>query len=211
MEATKVLSNGWAISKPTDATPYGQTLFSASHTYNEGTLTFQNVLGGSYGTLDDDLNATSLQQALNVHKSGIYLQNGDRVDTPFKYTLMVGRRLAVTARSILNTKGTQVGMFSGTGSNATQLNTFNYEGNVVEILENSYFGMIDPISGETIGSDTMWMLINTEGMKEAKALRKVMLQDAEVSVWKNNSNKNTITDINVMADFVHVGAEYYIV
>jgi hypothetical protein len=73
--------------------PYGQALFSASHPYGSGANagTFQNVLGGSYGTLNDDLNATSLQAALNVHKQSIRLQNGDRVDTPSKYILLVSR------------------------------------------------------------------------------------------------------------------------
>lgn len=211
MEATKVLTTGWSITEATDATPYGQTLFASTHPYAEGTATFQNILGGSYGTLDDDLNATSLQAALNVHKSGIFLQNGDRVDTPAKFTLMVSRKLAVTARALLNTKGTQVSMFSGTGSNATQVNQFNFDGNVVEILENPYLGAQDKRSGETIGTETMWFLINQEGMKAAKALRKVILQNPKVSVWTNNSNKNTITDIVCKADFLHVGAESFVV
>jgi hypothetical protein len=210
-EATKVIANGWTIEKPTDATPYGQTLFASTHPYLEGTATFQNILGGSYGTLDDDLNATSLQHALNVHKSAIFLQNGNRVDTPSKYTLMVSRKLAVTARQILNTKGTQVSMFSGAGSNATQVNQFNFDGNVVEILENPFLGAKDGRSGETIGSEDMWFVINAEAMKEAKALRKVILQSPKMTVWTNNSNKNTITDLVCKADFVHIGAESFIV
>lgn len=212
-EATKVIANGWNIYKPTDATPYGQTLFANTHPYAEWTATFQNILGGAgeFGTADKVLSAISLQNALNVHKSGIFLQNGNRVNTPNKWTLMVSRKLAVTARSILNTKGTQVSMFSGTGSNATQINQFNFDGNVVEILENPFLGAKDTRTGEVVGSEDMWFLINTEGMKEAKALRKIILQDAKVSVWTDHSNKNTITDIVCKADFIHVGAETFIV
>lgn len=212
-EATKVITSGWSITEPTDATPYGQTLFANTHPYADGTLTFQNILGGAteFGTADKVLSATSLQNALNVHKSGIFLQNGNRVETPNKWTLMVSRKLAVTARSILNTAGNQVTTFSGTGSNATQLNTFSFEGNMVEILENPFLWSKDVRTGETLGTEDMWFLINTEGMKSAKALRKVILQDPKVSIWTNQSNKNTITDIVCKADFLHVGAESFIV
>ena len=44
-----------------------------------------------------------------------------------------------------------------------------------------------------------------------RPLRKIILQDAKVSVWTDHSNKNTITDIVCKADFIHVGAETFIV
>ena len=210
MEATKVVTNGFTNTAFNSSTPYGLSLFNASHPYAEGTQTFRNIMGGSYGTTDKALSALSLQDMLNLHKSGIFLQNGDRIDTPGSWTLMVSRKNAVTARGILNTPGNQVSQFSGTWANPTQINTFYFNGNTVEILENPWLGYVDQKSGEVIGTELQWFLINTEGMKAAKALRKITLQDPQLSTWTNNANKTTVSDVNVMADFIHVGAEYFI-
>jgi hypothetical protein len=215
IEALEVLTKGTLTTSsfgPGSRTPYGQPLFSNAHPYGDGANagTFQNILGGSYGTANKVLSTTSLQDALNIHKASIRLQNGDRIDTPSKYVLAVSRAEAVNARKILNTAGSQVGIFSGTGTNATQLNQFSFNGNMVEILELPYLGM-QKADGSYVGTNTTWFLMNTEGLKKAKALKKVQLWDAEVRVFENNNNGNTSIGVDMAFACEHVGAESYIV
>jgi hypothetical protein len=188
-------------------------LFSASHPYGQGINagTFQNVLGGTgLGTLNGVLNATNLQGALQVQKTQLRMQNGDRVDTPSKYILLVSRANAVTARSILNTAGNQVGVYAGTGSNAALLNTFSYQGNTVEIMELPYLGGKDK-SGNTIGSDAMWFLLNAEGAEMARAMRKITLWDAEFGTYVNESNKKSFVTVDMAFTVDHFGAEAFVV
>lgn len=214
MVATELLTKGFSVSAsngPGSATPYGQALFSASHPYGQGANagTFQNVLGGSYGTLNDDLNATSLQAALNVLKN-TRLQNGDRVDTPSTYKLLVSRANAVTARALLNTAGNQVGIYAGTGSNAALLNTFSFQGNKVEIVEVPYLGATKK-DGTTVGTDAMWFLMNAEGANLAGAMRVIKLYDAEIGAYTNDSNSNSYIKIDMAFAVDHFGAEPFIV
>lgn len=213
--STELFSLGFAVvatNGPGSATAYGQPLFSASHPYGSGVTagTFQNVLGGSYGTLNDDLNATSLQAALNVHKQSLRMQNGDRIDTPSKYILLVPRALAVTARSLLNTAGNQVGVYAGTGSNASLLNTFSYQGNTVEIMELPYEGGKKK-NGTTVGSDTQWFLLNAEGAEMASAMRKITLWDAEFGTYTNDSNKTSYVTVDMAFTIDHFGLEAFVV
>lgn len=214
--ALKVLTQGFSISAtngPGSATAYGQALFSAAHPYGQGVTagTFQNVLGGTwFGTLNGVLNATNLQGALNVLKQSCRLQNGDRVDTPSVYKLLVSRANAVNARTILNTANSQAGMFAGTGSNAMLLNQFNFNGNKVEIVELPYLGGRDG-KWATIGSDTMWFVMDTEGANMAKALRMIKLYDAETGAYTNDSTKTSYVTIDLWFTVDHYGLESYIV
>jgi hypothetical protein len=64
---------------PGSATAYGVSLANASHPIMNGTSTFSNVLDGTGQTLDKALSATSLQWALDNHKTALKLQNGDFV------------------------------------------------------------------------------------------------------------------------------------
>ena len=212
---TEVLTQGWvatAANGAGSATMYGQPLFSASHPYGNGANagTFQNVLGGSYGTLDDDLNATSLQAAIDLHKSGLRLQNGDRVEIPTKYTLVVSNKLATTARKILNTAGNQVGTFAADGSNSSALNQFSFDGNKIEIVENPFFGYIRE-DGTTVGTETMWFLVNTEALEMAEALREITLYDVEATSYVNDSNNQMFVSVDMGMAFDHYGAESFIV
>lgn len=82
-------------------------MFASTHPFNRalsGAMgTYRNILGGSFGTADDGLDATSLQLAIDIHKTELKTYIGDRVGMPQTYILVVGRGLATTARNILNT------------------------------------------------------------------------------------------------------------
>lgn len=214
--ATQLFTLGWSSSAangPGSPTPYGQSLFALNHIYGGfGGLpagTFQNILGGSYGTADTALSAVTLQQMLNIHKNELKLQNGDRIDSPDKYTLMVSRSGAVNARAILNTPGNQVTMYSGTGSNANQMNTFSFMGNIVEIQEMPYLGSTKQ-DGTLIGTNNYYFLINKPYASMAGAMRLIKLWDAEVRVYQNDSNGNTFVAMDMGFAIDHYGLESYI-
>ena len=187
-------------------------MFSAAHPYGNGANagTFRNILGGSFGTADDDLNAISLQFALDIQKAELRLQNANLVNTPSKYLLLVSRSLSQVAREILNTAGNQVGVYSGTGTNAAQLNTFSFKGNIVEIVEMPQLGMTLK-DGTAVGTGDYWFVLNAENAQLAAAMRMITLYDAEVEVYENHSNKNSYVSIDLGFAVDHYGAESYIV
>lgn len=208
MEAVELLTKGFSITSsygPGSATPNGKALFAADHPYGEGANagTFSNVISGA-------LTAITLQNALNAHKSALRLQNGDRVDTPSVYKLYVSRAGAVNARQILNTAGNQVGIYSGTGTNAMQLNQFSFQGNKIELVELPFLGTTKK-DGTTVGTDVMWFLCNAEMAEAARAFRVIKLYDAEVGAYTNESNKKSYITLDFSEAVDHYGAESYIV
>jgi len=210
IEAMKLLTEGWTSTEaagPGSATPYGQPLFSSAHPYGNGANagTFSNVLT----TPDEALSESSLQDALDKIKQ-TRLQNADRVMTPRVYKLVVSRVNAVTARSILNTPGNQVNMYSGTGSNANQMNTFSFSGNMVEIVELDQLGLITK-DGSTIGDDNYWFLMNAEGCNTARAARHINLYEAEVKMYENDSNNNRYVQLDLGFAIDHYGLEAFVV
>jgi len=156
------------------------------------------------------LNATSLQFALDLHKAELKLQNADFVDSPQVYKLYVSRALATTARSILNTPGSQAGVYAGTGNNANLANTFGFNGNMVEIVELPELGSILK-DGTVVGSNNYWFVHNQEFSTIAAAMRMITLYDAEVEVYENHSNKNTFVSVDLGFAIDHYGAESFIV
>ncbi len=205
--ATKVFTNG--LNGVGTTTMNGQQLFSTAHPFLQGisiASTFRNVLGGSYGTQDDDLNATSLQHALNLHKVGLRLNNGDRTMRPTKYTLMCGYGLETTARGVLNDGS----MFAGTGSNANLLNTFNFKNNTVELLAHPVIWMYDKTNTQ-IGLDSHWYLVNAEAAREAAALRHIVLNPGELTTWIDEDTGTRYVKFYESYAFDHYGMEAYVV
>lgn len=214
IEATLLLSKGFSVTStygPGSATPGGQSLFDTDHPYNNGASTFRNVLGGAYGTLNDNLSATSLQNALDILKLETKTQRGHKVMKPSgSYTLIIPTELEVTAGTVLNTAGTSAGIYSGTGSNAALLNTFYFAGNKVTFISNPWFNYTTAEKG-TIGNGTNWFLMNAEQMKEQRALRYISLNEGEFEVWYDEHTKNRYASMYHACAFDHFGAEAYIV
>lgn len=215
-EATKVLTKWWentAPNGPGSSTAYGNALFSASHVYKNGLQgaeqTFRNILGGSYGTADAALSSTTLQHMLNMHKSELKLYSGDRVAIPNEYLLVTSRLNGTNARTILNTNTSMVGKYSGVGSNAMQLNSFDFEGNKVGLLEHPVIGATDKHSN-LIGGDDMYFLLNTTSISDAKALRAFELNNGEINMWyDDNTNTHFVSYYESLA-FDHFGLETYV-
>lgn len=200
---------GFSISSaygPGSATPKGQPLFSAAHPVRNGALTFRNILT----TPNQALSVASLQDALNIIKTEVKLENGYKVKPPMQgYTLYVGMDLAVTARQILNEYGTLI-QYSGVGTNANQANQFAFKGNKVTIKEVPLFGDLDK-NGQQIGLESMWFLVNEEMMGMSRAQRFVTLYDMIIKNYPNNETDAYIMDIRDAFTVDHYGAEAYIV
>lgn len=211
-EATKIYTNGFDATG--GLTPDGQFLFDDDHPYQFGSAasTFQNVLGGSYGTLNDALDATALQNALDILKKEIRLHNGDFVEWIDPIILMVSRPEGVNARSILNTQNQMAGEFSGdtSNNNAMVLNTFSFEGNSVAILENPALGASEK-DGTTIGADTNRFTINMQPMLEAEALRNIVLDAGSIDIYEDKDTRTMFTSYMEKWTFDHFGAERYTV
>lgn len=198
-----VTASNWAWS----ATPKWQPLFSTAHTVKNWTLTFRNVLT----TPNQVLSANSLQDALTIHKWNLRWDNGLRANPPkWAFKLWVSKIWAVTARSILNTKGNQAGIFSWTWNNANQLNTFNFDWNMVEIKEIPLLWDYDK-NNNLIGSDTMWYVVNEDNLRQAKWFRMIRLYDPVVQNYYYNPTNAYVTDINLAYAMDHYWAEVAIV
>lgn len=211
-EATKLIANGFDGTSP--LTPDGQFLFDDDHPYQFGTAagTFQNILGGSYGTLNDALDATSLQFALDILKKEVRMHNGDFVERVDPIILMVSRVGGTNARSILNTQNQMAWEFSGDTSNqnAMVLNTFSFEGNQVAILENPSLWALQK-DGTTVGADTNWFTINMQPMVEAEALRNIVLDSGSIDMYEDKDTRTMFTSYMEKWTFDHFGAEKYMV
>lgn len=187
-------------------TPGGQYLFDTDHPYNAGASTFRNVLGGSYGTLDDNLSATSLQNALDIHKLELKTQRGYNTIIPEAYTLIIPRALEATAGGIINSPTQVAGMYAGTGSNSSLVNTFYFDNNKIKFVVNPFIGMVTQEKG-TIGATTNWFLANTELLKDQKALRYSVLNEGEFEMWYDEHTKQRYASYYHACSFDHYGAE----
>lgn len=212
-EATKVWTNG--LNSAGTLTFNGQYLFSTAHPFLRGLTTastFRNVLWGSYGTQDDALDANSLQNAIDLHKSGLVLNNGDRVARPAGgYTLVVGYGLEKTAQSVLNVDANNTNsIYAGTGSNSNLMNTFNFKNQKINLLAHPVIGQFDK-TGTQIGTDAYWFLVNTEMARQASALRHIVLNPWMSTMWTDDETGNLFIKFYESYAFDHYGLESYIV
>ena len=98
-------------------------MFASNHTIYKTGGTFSNLETGA-------LASANLKTAIAKHLA-IRLENGDKVDQPRKegYTLFVSPAGEMNAREILN-NGSK---FAATGSNASAMNVFEFEGSRVRL------------------------------------------------------------------------------
>lgn len=211
--ATRIYTDGYsntAANWPGSLTPYGQFLWDTDQPYGQGAGagTFRNVLGGSYGTLNSAFSTTNLQYMLDMHKAELRLQNGDRVDSPSSYKLLTSRVNAVTVREVLNTAGNSAGVYSGAANNSAELNTFNFNGNKVEIVEVPDLGRTKK-DGSVVGADTHYYLVNTDAARQAMALRVLPIIRNEVDMWYEENTKTTYVSLYDYYAMDHYGFESF--
>lgn len=213
-EMAQVIAKGWVSTSAYGSgspTPYGKALFATDHPIMNSTSSFSNVLNGTGQTANKALSATSLQWALDNHKTALRLQNGDFVgNSAGVYELRVPRALEQTARVILQNESKTNYMFAGTGDNSALLNTFTFKGNKVELK------VIEPRGrtlkdGTTLGSNTLWAVVNPEGLRQSKALRHITLWGENVETHYDFDTKNYFASIDLSFAVDHYWAHYFIV
>jgi hypothetical protein len=204
-EMVKVLANGFSGGT---LTPKGKNLFD-THTYgvtgsgNSGT--FVNFTNGAItftSSAADILAGTTRLQALINQLKGVRDENGKFVKRATVYKLLVSRANEVFWRQVLNDNS----QFSGQGSNANQENQFNFKGNLVKLEVLDLLGQPD-YAGTTIGTANMIFVINSDLMRQTKALKLFRVYPLTIESWENKSTKvitvDGIGDIGVD----HYGAE----
>jgi hypothetical protein len=201
-QIAKVYASGFAITTAYGAgspSPDGLPLFSASHLVKKTGGTYSNIATGA-------LTATTLASTIQQYKTTVKTPNGYRVKTPDIFTLLVPRALETTARVILNSSGSQAGIYAGTGSNANLLNVFSFEGSKVKLEVLDMLGEPDE-NGDVVGgskADTMWFLVNMEYALRYKAFRVFRLWDNEITMWKDDETDSFFTKLTV-----HFGVDHY--
>lgn len=193
----------------------GVALISTAHVVKSTGATYSNRMAAG-----KVLTAATLTEAIQKFKTAIKMDNGYSVKTAKVYTLYVSRALETAARVILNSTSDQAGMFAGTGSNANLLNTFNFDGNRVELVvvemlgEPDGSGITDSVVGGTTAiAATMWFLVNKEELMKYKGLRMIKLPNwsREIRMWEENNPHAYYVSVDNYFSFDHFGAYPFIV
>jgi hypothetical protein len=207
-EIVKMFTKGWSGGT---LTPKGKNLFD-THTYGvAGTPTAGTFTNYTNGTLTftssaaDILAGTTRLQALINQIKQARDENGKLVKQYDPYTLVVSRLRYQFWKQVLNDNSN----FSGQGTNANQLNQFNFKGNLVKLEECALLGDPD-YSGTAIGTTDMIFLLNKGGLTATEAFKLFRVYPLTIESWENKQTKvitiDGVGDIGVD----HYAAELYV-
>lgn len=185
----------------------GKALFADDHP--NGGFTLDNLFATS-------LDSTNLLAAINAMKA-FRSENGELVEIPSKFTLVIPRALQSTANALMNSiSGTVAGQFAGTGNNSNLLNTFYFQNQQVEVVladrlnQDSYNVLSYSGLSGTVGSSTCWYLMNKEAIVRNKAFQFWSLWDKKVRVWRDDSTDTNYVRVNMYSMADHFNAHPYI-
>ena len=196
---TLVLTKGFAIENDYgygSAVYDGQPLFSEAHVIADTWDTYSNIIeDDSVGTNYGALTLSHLKKAikrLREMKDGL----GTRIKRPTSgiYDLVVSPELEETALNILSDQnGFSPYTYAwGDANNSNYSNVFMRDGFKVRLVILETLNQPSRlIEGETVGSDTVWFVINKEHAKEREAFRDVKFGDVEVEVFYDKTKKAT--------------------
>lgn len=217
MEMTKVLTDGFGtpttVNGAWSPTPKGNPLFSILHTSRNGALTWRNM-GTTVGAtnnlnkaLDSSTGKATIQNALDVMKKVVRLENGYKVKKPKVWDLIVSTALYPTVWEILNiaNNGRAVEMASD-GSNSQKRNVFYFDGNKVALHELELLGDIDK-NGNAIGTENMWFLRNPLYCQKTRCFKMIKLYNPLVKNYNNDDTDAQVVDIRIGYAVDHYGAE----
>lgn len=204
-EMVKLLTKGYSITAsewPGSATPKGLSLFNANHTYVWGT--FSNLLtGAAYTSIA--VGTTQLQAGIDLLKQ-TRDENGEFIEEAEVYRLLVSRAKYVFWKQVLNDNSN----FSGQGTNANQLNQFNFKWNIVELVKVDRIWQLDENKIQ-IGTPEMFFIVNSDYIKKAQALKTYRLYSPRIKTWENDETDEFNTSIRAIVWVDHVWAELWIV
>ena len=192
-DCTKVLANGFtsaAAYGAGSASPDGEPLFSNSHIIKStGATTNDNLVTGA-------LTQTKLQEAIGLlrnMKDGM----GRTMKRASSYQLIVAPAGEADARKILNDGSKFAASVGDTETNnSITENIFAWDGFRVELV------VLDTLNqpsadGSTIGSDTMWFVVNREAAKEMEAFKFLSLYNDEMTMYVDDATKVMYFDLDL--------------
>lgn len=186
-------------------TPKGLPLFSTLHRSRQGSLIWRNM--GRGARINEPLTIATghaaLQEALDVHKNVMRLENGYKIRRPKgAYELIVSASLAPIARRLLNEDSSGMPTsYSGRSSagdngNSMETNQFMFRGNKVKLIEVELLGDIDK-HGNPIGTSNMWFMRNPRYCKKTKCFKCVKLYDPYMKNYMNEDTDAYVVDIRI--------------
>lgn len=184
----------------------GKALFAADHEYLDSagaTKTQPNLITGAHYT-DVATGVAKLQEHIDALKA-MKFDNGKKIRQGSKYKLYCSRVRSTFWKQVLNDNSE----YSGQGSNANQLNQFNFKWNIVELVVLDLLGDAD-VDGNLIGTDDMIFVSNADMVREAKAFRSAMLYAPRIKNYENDETDVISTSIRAIIGTGHYDAEFYV-
>lgn len=199
---TRILTEGFSISSkfwPWSKTAYDKPLFATDHPVGETGATQSNLLTGA----DAPLTFANLLKAIELHR-GMKDGLGVKVNKANTYRLIVSRANEKLATDILSeSNGFAPVTYTGTAAtNNNYGNVFMRPWYKVQLVVLETLGQPNG-KGGTIGTDTMWFLINEDAMAMRKAFIKFQLKELEVAYFKDDKTKASYFTAEL-----HFGAEH---
>jgi hypothetical protein len=119
-------------------------------------------------------------------------ENGTRMNTADKVTLVIPRTLEKTAREVL---ADGMSFVTGEASNTNVPNTFAWNGYNVELL---ILDTLDQpsITGQ-VGNATQFFVIDTAMARDTRAFKFLYLYDNVIEMYKDDNSKSSYIDIDI--------------
>lgn len=213
MEMVRVYTQGFGTPTTSNGagspTPKGNPLFSILHTSRNGALTWRNM--GTSSFLNQPITLADgkarLQNALDVHKTVMRLENGYKTAKPKAYDLIVSSTIHPIACEVLNAENKgRVTEYASDGSNSAKKNTFNLDGNKINAIELDMLGDYDK-HGNAIGTANMWFLRNPKYVQKSKCFKMIKLYNPLIKNYTNDDTDAQVVDIRLGYAVDHYGAE----
>lgn len=200
---TLVLTEGFDISREYgfgSAVYDGKSLFADDHFVIDTGEVYSNIVDqglAETGTADNKhapLTFNALKYAINMHR-GMKDGLGTRVKRPMSgiYDLIISPELEETALNILS-DGNGFSPYTYAGADAgndNYGNVFMRDGFKVRLVILETMNQPATLKEGTVGSDTVWFLMNKEGATAREALRDVNFGDVEIEIFYDKSKKAT--------------------
>lgn len=190
--ATEVFSNGFSITAANgwgSQSPDGLPLFSDNHIIKGTGATQSNLVTWA-------LTQTTLEEAvekLRNMKDGL----GRKMKRSSKYTLYVASENEANARRILNNGSKYAASVTDTEvNNSITENLFMWDGFKIELVVLETLNQ-PKADGSTVGSSTMWFLMDTENARQMEAFKYLPLYNEEMSMYIDDSTKVLYLDVDL--------------
>ena len=192
---------------PGSANADGEALFG-DHTIqleDGATVSYNNLNTDSitYDFTDAGIQSgvTALQNMLNTLKT-VVLNNGRKVRQPGGkgYNLYCSRQNETYWRAVLNDGSG----YSGRGDNAAEMNQFNFQNNMVNLMVIDTLGDTSATFNSTVGSNDLVFLTNPDYIRRTKCFKCFELTAPIIKTYMNDS-----TDIYYTSLKCYFGADHF--